>query len=439
MTFEEAKRWLLQQAANRGVDAEVLGNTERELRINARDGKADETTVSQRGGVGLRVVDGGRVGYSSTEDLGEESLAWALDEAIDNASLQADGKATLRSGEALGRHDLLDEGLSGTMDEKLGMALELEKQLKTDERVQSIQYSLYTESQFETHLGSTKGVDGSYRRGTAAMVAGLVMREGASVKQGFEVDAANDFHQLDPGRTGQLALDKIGRQLGARALATGRRRAVFEPDVVTTLLQLLVYSLSGKSLAEGKSGLQGKLGERVATDTFTLVDDATLPHGLASRPFDSEGTPSRRVVLIEKGVLRSFLHNTDTASRTGQQTTGHAQRSYSGTLGVGISNLLLEKGSGVSASDGVLVTDLMGVHAGANPVSGDVSVQAMGLETVGGETFPVDDFAVSFNLFELLKRIEEVGDDPATRPSMMGYGAVTAPSIAVPDVSFAGK
>src|SRR5690606_19716467 len=173
--------------------------------------------------------------------------------------------------------------------------------------------------------------------------------------------------------------------------------------------------------------------------TFTLVDDATLPHGLASRPFDSEGTPSRRVVLIEKGVLRSFLHNTDTASRTGQQTTGHAQRSYSGTLGVGISNLLLEKGGGVSASDGVLVTDLMGVHAGANPVSGDVSVQAMGLETVDGETFPVDDFAVSFNLFELLKRIEEVGDDPATRPSMMGYGAVTAPSIAVPDVSFAGK
>src|SRR5690606_39414700 len=113
-------------------------------------------------------------------------------------------------------------------------------------------------------------------------------------------------------------------------------------------------------------------------------------------------------------------------------------RSYSGTLGVGIANLLPEKGSGVSASDGVLVTDLMGVHAGANPVSGDVSVQAMGLETVGGETFPVDDFAVSFNLFELLKRIEEVGAESETRPAM-GAGAVTAPAIAVPDVSFAGK
>ncbi len=439
MTFEEAKRWLLDKAAQRGVDAEVLGSTERELQINARDGKAEETTVSQRGGMGLRVVDGGRVGYSSTEDLSEESLGWALDEAIDNASLQVGGKAALPGGDALGRHDLLDEGLSGTMDEKLAMALALEDSLKGDPRVQSVQYSLYTESLYETHVGSTKGVDGSYRRGTAAMVAGLVMREGASVKQGFQIDAANDFHQLEPGRTGQIALDKIGRQLGARGLTTGRRRAVFEPEVVSTLLQLLVYSLSGKSLAEGKSGLQGKLGQRVATDAFTLVDDATLPHGLASRPFDSEGTPSRRVVLIERGVLRSFLHNTDTAARTGQQTTGHARRGYAETLGVGISNLILESGSGVTAGDGILVTDLMGVHAGANPVTGDVSVQAMGLETVGGETFPVDDFAVSFNLFDLLKRIEEVGDDPVTRPTMGDQGAVTAPSIAVPDVSFAGK
>ena len=439
MTFEEAKRWLLDRATNRGVDVEVLGNTERELRINARDGKAEETTVSQRGGVGLRVVDGGKVGYSSTEDLSEESLGWALDEAIDNASLQADGKAVLPGGRALGRHDLMDEGLSGTMDEKLGMAIGLEDALKSDKRVQAIQYSLYTESQLETHVGSTRGVDGSYRRGTAAMVAGLVMREGESVKQGFEVDAANDFHQLDPGRTGQMALDKIGRQLGARGLTTGRRRAVFEPEVVATLLQLLVYSLSGKTLAEGKSGLHGKLGQRVASDSFTLVDDATLPHGLASRPFDSEGTPSRRVDLIERGVLRSFLHNTDTAARTGQETTGHALRSYAGTLGIGVSNLILEPGSGVSSGDGVLVTDLMGVHAGANPVTGDVSVQAMGLETVGGETFPVDDFAVSFNLFELLKRIEEIGDRPVTRPSMMGGGVVTAPSISVPDVSFAGK
>jgi PmbA protein len=318
------------------------------------------------------------------------------------------------------------------------MALKLEADLRRDPRVQSVQYALYAETQEETVIGSTKGVDGAYRSGGAVMVSGIVMREGQSVKQGFEVDGANDFHQLDPGRTALAAIENLGRMLGAKPLTTGRRRAVFEPRVVGTLLRLLTYALSGKTLAEGKSALAGKLGQKVAADAFTLIDDPTLPGGLASRPFDSEGTASQRLVLIEGGVLRSFLHNTDTAARTGQSTTGHAHRGYSGTLGVAPTNLILEAGAGITPADGVLVTDLMGVHAGANPITGDVSVQAMGLETVGGETFPVDDFAVSFNLFELLQRIEEVGDDVKTLPEM-GGGSVIVPSIAVPDVSFAGK
>ena len=439
MTFEEAKRWLLAEAGRRGVDLEVLGSVERRLQINAQDGKAGETTVATRGGMGLRVVDGGRVGYASTEDLSEGSLAWALTEASENAALQPAGAAALPAGGALGRHDLVDEGLSGTVAEKRDKAVSLETELKRDPRVQSVQYALYGESQGETVIGSTRGVDGSYRSGRASLVAGLVMRADGSVKQGFEFAHANDFHQLEPGRTALRALEGLGRHLGARPLTTGRRRAVLEPRVVSTLLSLLAYSLSGKTLAEGKSALAGKLGERVAAAGFTLVDDPTLRGGLASRPFDSEGTPSRRVVLVEDGVLRSFLHNTETAARTGQQTTGHAQRSYAGTLGVGITNLVLSPGAGVTPGDGVLVTDLMGVHAGANPITGDVSLQAMGLETVGGETFPVDDFAVSFNLFELLQRIDEVGDVPETHADPRGAGAVTAPSLAVPDVSFAGK
>jgi PmbA protein len=165
------------------------------------------------------------------------------------------------------------------------------------------------------------------------------------------------------------------------------------------------------------------------------VDDATRSDGLGSRPFDAEGTPSQRLVIVEGGILRHFLHNTDTARRTGQASTGHASRSYASPLGVAATNLVLEPGAGVPEGDGVIVTDLMGVHAGANPITGDVSVQAMGLEVVGGERAPVDDFAVSFNLFELMERVEAVGDDLAWFPK----GAmIAAPSLAVADVSFAG-
>lgn len=435
MTVEQAKTWLLARAAERGVDLEVLVTHERTMEIESHGGRVSDLKHATKGGVGLRVVDGGRTGYASTEDLSDEALAWALDEAIANAELQESTGAALPAGTALGRHDLLDEGLSAPLDAKSAAVTTFEPSVTADPRVQAVQIARYMETESDVAIGSTRGADGGYRNGYSGLLGGIVMREGESVKQGYHVEIGKEFHALDPGATAQTILGKLGRHLGARPLKTGRRRAVFEPDVVATLLSLLAFSISGKSLAEGKTRLAGRIGERIASDLVTVIDDATNPDGLGSRPFDAEGTPSQRLVIIEDGVLRSFLHNTDTARRTGQVTTGHAQRSYASTLGVSPSNLMLQPGAGVPDGDGVIVTDLMGVHAGANPITGDVSVQAMGIEVVGGERAPVDDFAVSFNLFDLLQRVDAVGDDLTWFPK----GAIVgAPSVAVPDVSFAG-
>lgn len=436
MKVSEAKQWLLAEAAKRGVALEVLATSERTLRLETRGGQPSDVHSSTRAGIGLRAVKGGRTGYASTEELSREALAWALEEAIENASLAPANGATLPEGGALGRTDLLGEGLSAPITDKLGTAAVFERGLTDDPRTQAMQFGHYSESEEQLEIGSTTGVSGGYRTGGAVLIAGVVMREGESVKQGYNVHAEGDYHQLDPGRTAQETLRKIGRHLGARPLSTGRRRAVLEPQVVGDLLSLLAYSLSGKTLAEGKSRLEGKLGRRVASELVTLVDDPTLPGALGSRPFDAEGTTSRRLTIIEAGVLRTFLHNSATARRTGQPNTGHAHRTYSSTLDVKPSNLLLLPGAGVAAGDGVLVTDLMGVHAGANPISGEVSVQAMGLETVGGETGPVDDFAVSFNLFELLERVSAVGD--AAEWVYTQAGLMLVPAVAVDDLSFAG-
>src|SRR5690606_16870538 len=250
-----------------------LASSERRLSIEARDGKAPDDDLSTRGGSGRRVIVGGRGGYASPEGPSEESTAWALTEGVDRASSQSDGDAVVPVGRAPGRHDLLDEGLSAEMSSKAATAVELQTTIAADARVQAVNFSRYTEAQAEVELGSTAGVDGGYRTGMAALVAGVVMREGASVKQGYEFDAKREFHQLEPGRTAQHALQRIGRQLGATPLKTGRRRAVLEPEVMATLLQLLAYAVSGKTLAEGKSRLAGKLGQRVASELVTIIDD----------------------------------------------------------------------------------------------------------------------------------------------------------------------
>ncbi len=435
MNVDQAKRWLLDRARTRGVDLEVLATTKRKLEIEAQEGRVSDLTHATQGGVGLRVVANGRTGYASSEELTEDALGWALDEAIENAALQETAGAALPAGASLGRHDLIGEGLSAGIEEKGAAVAAFEQGVRADARVQSMQVARYVEEEAEVALGSTRGAEGGYRNGYVGLMGMVVMRAGDSVKQGWDVTVGKEFHALEPGRTAQAVLHKVGRHLGARPLTTGRRRAVLEPDVVATLLGLFVYAVSGKSLAEGKSRLADRLGVRIASALVTIVDDATLPNGPGSRPFDAEGTPSRRIVIVERGVLRGFLHNSDTARRTGQLSTGHAARSYASTLGVAPTNLVLEPGSGVPDGDGVIVTDLMGVHAGANPITGDVSVQAMGLEVVGGERVPVDDFAVSFNLFELLERVDAVGDDLTWFPK----GAmIAAPSLSLADLSFAG-
>ena len=438
MTGAEARAWLLARARELNVDLEVLGTSQRRLSVAARDGKPSDISLASSGGIGLRVIKDGRTGYAYSEELTPDALGWALDEAIGNAELQEPGlKASLPQGSALGQHDLLDEGLSAPLEDKKDSAIALERRISADDRVQALQGARYSETQSELELGSTRGVSGSYRSGIAMHTVGIVMRQGDSVKQGGSLDLHGGFHQLDPGRTAMEALDKVGRHLGARPLKTGRRRAILEPGVTATVLGLLQFALSGKNLAEGRSLLAGRLGEKVASELVTIVDDPDYPGGLGNRPFDDEGTIGKRLVLVERGVFRSFLHNSETAAQTGQANTGHAQRSYRSPLGVGASNLILEAGTGVELGSGVIVTDVMGVHAGANPISGDVSVQAMGLEIVDGEQVPVDNFAISFSLLGLLQRIEQVGNDPDWHPG--AGGIILAPSVALGDLSFAGS
>ncbi len=435
MTFEQAKDYLVSQARARSVDVEVLANAQRRLSVSMHDGRIAELTHATQGGVGVRAVIDGKVGYASTESLDEESLTWVLDEAIENAALQAGEGAVMLEGRALGRHDLLGEGLSAPVEQKVAGIKSLEAGLRADARVDAIAFASYAETETQAVIGSTLGADGGYRNGYAYYAASPVMKRGDSTKQGWDVDFSKEFHALDPGRTTQSILRRVGRHLGATPLPTGRYRAYFESEVTGALLGLLLYSLSGKTLAEGKSRLAGKLGARIASDLVSIVDDPTLPDGPASRPFDAEGTPARRTEIVSRGVLRSFLHNSDTARRTGQPNTGHASRSYASTLGVAPSNFMLETGAGVELTDGVIVTDLMGVHAGANPITGDASLQGLGLRVEGGETRPVENFALSFNLFSLLERIDEIGAESKWLPMS---NLVRAPMIALDDLSFSG-
>lgn len=435
MKRDEAIRYLLEQAEAMGVDLEVLAGESRVLSVDSYEGAVSELKKAIQGGLGIRAVVDGRVGYAWSEELEPEALDWMLAEARENALVHGSQEGFLPQGSSLGRSDLLSEGLSAPLEQKVEQALGFERELRSDARFSSGSIIRYNEREVRESVASTRGVAGEYRAGAAGLMASFVLREGDSVKQGGGLAAEREFHQLEPGRTAQEMLERTGRLLGARPLATGRYRAYLEPEVVADLLRILEFALSGKTLIEGKSHFEGKLGEPVASELFTLIDDPAHPEGIGNRPFDSEGTPSRPVTLVEQGVLRSFLHNSATARKSGQQNTGHASRSYRGVLGIAPSNLLLLPGAGVVPENGVIVTELMGIHAGANPISGDLSLQAFGLKVEGGEMFPVDNFVVSANLFQLLERVTAVGAEQEWARA----SGVLAPMVEVDSMSFGGS
>ena len=436
MTLQEAKTYLLERARERGVELEALATKSRELSLSAREGDLEEITAAERGGIGVRVIVAGKTGYAYSEDVSPTALDWVLSEAIENAELQTEADGFLPAGSQLGRSDLIGEGLSAPLEQKKRLALDLEREVRQDERVQQVASAAYSEREFQTELASSEGADGGYRSGYAYQMVNAVMAAGESVKQGFELKVARDLHALDPASTAQEFLRRTGRLLGARDLKSGRYTAYFEPAAFLTLLSPFISLWSGKEVLEGKSRLAGRLGEKIASSAFTLYDDPNHPEGLMNAPFDAEGTPTRKVYLVREGVLESFMHNSVTARKLNAESTGHAQRSYKGVLNVGPRNLIVAPGRGVELRDGVLITDLMGVHAGANPISGDFSLQALGLKIEGREVaYPVENFTISGNFFDLLERIVATGSE--LEWSVM-YLAGASPTVEVAELAFAG-
>ncbi|MDX2004521.1 MAG: TldD/PmbA family protein [Meiothermus sp.] len=437
MTFEQARDYLLEKAAAMGLEAEVVATQERELTLKGRGGKLEQITSATQGGLGVRVVAGGKTGYAYSEERSPQALDWVLQEARENAELQSEGGGFLPAGQALGRHDLLGEGLSGTLEQKTKATLGVEQGLLAAPRIHKVDSTYYSESETQGVLGSTKGLSGAYRNGYSYLGAYAVMGEGSNLKQGFHIELSKEFNALEPGRTALEFVEKTGRLLDARPLKTGRYRAYFEPKAFGMLVAAMgMFMLSAKNVLEGKSLLAGKLGQRIGSDLFTLVDDPTLADGLASRPFDAEGTPAQRTLIIDRGVLQTFLHNSETAHKLQAHNTGHASRSYKGVLGIGPSNLFVQPGAGVQIADGVIVAEMMGVHAGANPISGEFSLQALGLLVQGGEVaHAVENFTVAGNFLELLQGITALGDKLEWNPMM---GIIGSPMVEVAELSFAG-
>jgi PmbA protein len=241
-----------------------------------------------------------------------------------------------------------------------------------------------------------------------------------------------------PEHVGKIAAERTLRRLGGRKVKTAQVPVIFDPLVATSILEHIFEGVNGDSVYRGASFLARKLGEKIAGDRVNIIDDGTLVGGFGTSPFDGEGISTRRTVVVENGVLKSYLLNTYTAKKLGLQTTANAARGLAGTPGIGPGNYFLQPGARTpqqiigEIKEGLYVTEFLG-H-GANLVTGDYSRGASGLWISGGElTFPVEEITVAGNLKDMFFNISEVGNDLEFR------GAVASPTIRIDGLTVGGE
>ena len=397
--------------------------------------------------IGVRVFFGQRAASTYSSDFSREGLDRMVQSALTLAKITSEDPfggipEPGQLGQISGDLDLYHEdvySLSGT--DRIDYARRAEKAaLEVDPRIKNSEGGSFDAATGRKVLANSHGFVGEYRRSYCSVAAiPIAQNDDGAMQRDYWYSVARTLTKLDaPEKVGRIAAERTLRRLGARKVKTAQVPVIFDPMVSTSILEHIFEGVNGDSVYRGASFLAGKLGQKIAGENVTILDDGTMIGGFGTSPFDGEGVATRRTVVVENGVLRSYLMNTYTAKKLGMQTTGNAARGLAGTPGIGPGNYFLQAGTRSpkqligDVKEGLYVTEFLG-H-GANLVTGDYSRGASGMWISGGElAFPVEEITVAGNLKEMFLNISEIASDLEFR------GSVAAPTLRMDGLIVGGE
>jgi PmbA protein len=446
--FKQLATDIVRQAMQRGATAaEAVISEGSEFSTLVRLGEVETLKEAGARAAGLRVFLGKRTASTYTSDLSREGIEQMVGSALTLARVTSeDPYAGLPEPEQFGAiaGDLqlyYDDVYSLSTVDRIAFARRAEKAaLDADTRITNSEGGSFDAATGRKILANSLGFVNEFRRSYCSVSAApIAHNEGAAMQRDYWYSVARTLQKLEtPESVGKTAAQRALRRLGARKVATTKVPIVFDQQTAGALLNEIFDAVNGDAIYRHASFLTGKLGEKVFGENVTIVDDGTMPGGFGTSPCDSEGVPTRRTVVIEKGLLNSYLLNTYTARKLGLVTTGNAARGLAGTPGIGRGNFFLQPGTRKPEAiigeikDGLYVTEFLGF--GVNLVTGDFSRGASGLWIKNGElTFPVEEITVAGNLREMFSNIAEIGSDLEFR------GSVASPTLRIEGMTVAGE
>jgi PmbA protein len=446
MTYEQFKPALFAQAQAHGFsDFELYYTASDSFSVEIFKGEISKYQNTDEVGLCFRGTHNGRVGYAYTEKMDEDIIPSLLKNAAANASvIEEEQIERLYPGDesypqAKGYNPALGEA---SATQKIDMAFALEGYaLGLDARIEGLDYCHIGTGEHMTRIANSYGLDIAHQSNVAFAWLMARAKQDGVVKTGFDFWVGNDFAQFDYKKLADSAVQIALSALGAKSVPSGDYPILFDHDAARSLFAAYVGVFYAENAQKGFSLLKDKEGTPIAADCVTLRDDACCDASFVCVPFDSEGVATQNKAVIQDGVLKTLLYNTKSAQRDGRKSTGNGFKpGFRGLVGTSFTNFYMQPSDQpreqlmAEMNNGILITDLSGIHAGVNTISGDFSLSADGFLIEGGQlSRPVEQITVAGNFYDMLKNITAVGCD-----LRFGSPEVGMPSFAVRSLRVSG-
>ena len=435
------------RAGATAVDAVLIESDSVEARVRAAE--IDFVTQARERVLGIRALvageHGARSASTSTSDLSPEAVDKMAEETVTLARATAADPTAGLPEEAFAS-EVLDLALFDPADRDVDVETRIQDARAAeaaargaDPQIENSEGSQVGSSFSHVAYGNSAGFFGEYDTAVHSLFSEPVAKSNGGLQRDYWYTVARRLSDLEqPTSVGRRAAERALRRLGAKRVKTAEASVIFDAVTAPSLLGHLIGCINGYSVYRQTSYLADKIGEMIATASMTVIDDGIRPGGLGSKPFDGEGLPTRRTVVVDRGRLSSYLLDSYSARKLEMKSTGNATRGVGSPPSAGSTNLWLEPGTQsldeiiASTERGLLVTELIGM--GFNPITGDYSRGAAGLWIEGGEIVgPVEELTIAGNLSEMLMDIDAIGSD------LLWLGSTASPSLRISKMMIAGE
>jgi PmbA protein len=422
MNYTDLAEKLVKKSISLGADsAEVFLETSRNLSINVLKSEIETIEEASSQGAGFRVFVEGKMGFSHCNDFSDKSFEDTIARAIAFAKLSSpDENNVLTEDKGTTKVEgLFDQDIANqTMEKKIEMALELEKLAMRDPRITKSSGAGYGEGESEIFIANSNGILKNYKSSGCSLGVSVVAEKGDQKNTGGEYCSRVFFADLvSPEEIAAIASKRAWELIDPVMIKTQRAAVIFDPDIAQSLLGGIIVAINGERVLQGASFLKDYLNMQFASSLLSVIDDGTRNRSLGSAPFDGEGVPTMKNILVQNGTLKSFIYNMKAAKRAGFQSTGNASRGGFSTLpGIGTHNIYLEPGKNSpqeiisKTKKGLLLKEVTGY--GIDAVSGNFSGGASGFWIENGEiVYPVRGVTIAGKAFDILNGIDMMGND----------------------------